>query len=327
MKAIVNTRYGPPEVMTLHEVDRPVPLAGQVLIKVAASSVNALDWHLLRADPFFIRLTGAGLLKPKNTILGADIAGTVEAVGKDVRLFQPGDEVFGDLAASAFGGFGEYACGDETSLAKKPAGMSFEAAAAIPVAAVTALQGLRDNGRIQAGQNVLINGASGGVGTFAVQIAKALGARVTAVCSTAKMEMVQALGADRVIDYTKEDFTEGAEHYDLVFAANGNLPILKVRNVLTPEGIFVLSGGAMSQLYRFLLIAPVVSMLGKQKMVNYIAKPNREDIDFLAGLHDAGKINPVIDRRYPLQQVPDAVRYLEQGHASGKVVIDNTASE
>jgi NADPH:quinone reductase-like Zn-dependent oxidoreductase len=319
MKAIVYTKYGPPDVLELKEVEKPAPKDDEVLIKVHASSVNAYDWHMLRADPFFIRIM-AGLFKPKHKILGADIAGRVEAVGSNVNQFQPGDEVFGDVSGRG-GGFAEYVCTREVSLALKPDGMSFEEAAAIPLAAVTALQGLRDKGKIQSGQRVLINGASGGVGTFAVQIAKSFGADVTAVCSTGKMDMVRSIGADHIIDYTKNDFSKSEQHYDLIFVANGNNPISAYKRALNPNGILVLGGGSMAQFYRAMLFGPWIFMTGSNKMVNYVAQPTQKDLIFMGELMKADKVKPVIDRRYTLSEVPEAIRYLEEGHAPGKVVI------
>ena len=265
-----------------------------------------------------VRLMGGGLLKPKNKILGADIAGRVEAVGRNVMQFRLGDDVFGDIG---HGGFAEYACARENRLASKPANLSFEEAAAVPMAALTALQGLRDKGRIQPGQKVLINGASGGLGTFAVQIAKSFGAEVTAVCSTGKMDMARSIGADRVIDYTKEDFTKSAPHYDLIFAANGYHPILDYRRALAPKGSYVVAGGAWPQMFQAMLLGPWISMAGSKKMGGLVAKVDPKDLVFIKELLEAGKVKPVIDRRYPLSEVPEALRYLGEGHARGKVVI------
>jgi NADPH:quinone reductase-like Zn-dependent oxidoreductase len=319
MKAIVYTEYGSPDVLELKEVDKPTPTDNEVLVKVYAVSANAADLHLLRADPFLIRLS-SGLLKPKNTILGSDIAGRVEAVGRNVKQFKPGDEVFGDISAGGWGGFAEYACAHEDALVLKPANLSFEEAAAVPMAAVTALQGLRSKGHIQPRQKVLINGASGGVGTFAVQIAKAFGAEVTAVCSTRNLDIVRSIGADHVIDYTQEDFTQNGHRYDLILAANGYHPISDYRRVLSPTGTYVMSGGAMSQMTQAMLMGPWMSRNG-QKMGNLAAKPNKTDLAFVKELLEACKVKPVIDRCYPLSEVADAIRYLEEGHAQGKVVI------
>lgn len=320
MQAMVYTHYGSPDVLQLTEVARPTPRDDEVLVKVYAASVNAGDLHLLRADPFLIRLM-SGLLKPKHTILGADIAGRVEAVGRKVTQFRPGDAVFGDISGCGWGGFAEYVCAREDALVLKPANLSFEQAAAVPMAAVTALQGLRGKGRIQPGQQVLINGASGGVGTFAVQIAKALGAEVTAVCSTRNVDRVRALGADQVIDYTHEDFTQGAQRYDLILAANGYHPISAYRRVLTPTGTYVMSGGVDAQLFEAMLQGPWISLTGRQTMGNLLARPHHADLAFVKDLLEAGHVVPVIDRQYPLREVPEAIRYLEAGHAQGKVVI------
>ncbi len=320
MKAIVSTKYGSPDVLNLEEIEKPAPKDNEVLVKVHAASVNAGDWHLLRADPFLTRLA-FGLLRPKYRILGADIAGRVEVVGENVTQFQPGDEVFGDLSGCGFGGFAEYVCATEDALALKPANTSFEAAAAVPSAAATALQGLRDKGQIQSGQKVLINGASGGVGTFAVQIAKSFGAEVTGVCSTRKLDMVRSIGADHVLDYTQEDFTKNGQRYDLIFAANGNHPISAYKRALSPKGTYVMSGGSGTQMFQAMLLGPMISMTGNKKMDNLLKKSNKKDLVVLKEFLEAGKITPVIDRTYPLSEVPEAIRYLEEGHARGKVMI------
>lgn len=321
MKAIVYHKYGSPDVLKLGEVEKPTPNDDEVLIKVRAAALNAADWRLLRGEPFLVRLMAGGLRKPKNTILGADVAGRVEAVGSNVTKFRPGDEVFGDISGSGWGGFAEYVCAPETTLAPKPANLSFEEAAAVPMAAVTALQGLRDEGQIQPGQKVLINGASGGVGTFAVQIAKSFGADVTAVCSTTKMDMARSLGADHVIDYTQEDFTQNGRRYDLILAVNGYHPLSAYKRTLSPTGIYVMAGGSMAQIFQALLLGPWISMTGSKKMRALTAKPNAKDLAFLKELLEADKVVPVIDRRYPLSEVPEAIRYLEEGHARGKVII------
>jgi len=318
MKAIVYTKYGSPDVLELKEVAKPAPKDDEVLIKVHAASVNALDWHLLTADIFLVRLMGMGLRKPKNQILGADIAGRVEAVGKNVRQFRPGDEVFGDIG---HGGFAEYAAAPERTLALKPANLSFEAAAAVPVAALTALQGLRDCGKIQAGQKVLINGAAGGVGTFAVQIAKAFGAEVTAVSSTRNLEQARKLGAGYVIDYTKENFTQSGRQYDLIFAANGYHPLAAYKQALTPKGIYVMAGGKPAQMFQSMLLGSWLSEKDGRKMGGVSAHIDQKDLLTLKELLEAGKIVPAIDKRYPLNEVPEALRYLGAGHARGKVVI------
>ena len=320
MKAIVYHTYGSPDVLKLEEVQKPAPQENEVLVKVVAASVNAADWHLLRADPFLARFA-QGLLKPKNTILGVDVAGRVEAVGSHVTQFRPGDEVFADLSQCGYGAFAEYACGTEDAFVLKPTTLSFEQAATVPLASVTALQGLRDRGKIQTGHKVLINGASGGVGTFAVQIAKSFGAEVTAVCSTAKMAMVRALGADHVIDYTREDFTQNGVQYDLILAANGYHPLAAYQRALSPNGIYVMTGGSPAQFYQAALLGPWRSRNSSQKMGNLLARPSQKDLLFMRELVDTGKVKPVIDRCYPLHQVPDAIRYLEAGHAAGKVVI------
>ncbi len=320
MKAIVYTKYGPPDVLRLQEVEKPVPRDNEVLVKVHAVSANAADWRLMRADPFIARFF-SGLLRPKYTILGSDIAGRVEAAGKNVTQFKPGDEVYGSLSETGFGGFAEYACASENMVALKPANLSLEEAAAVPMAALTALQALRDKGNIRPGQKVLINGASGGVGTFAVQIAKYFGAEVTAVCSMRNVDTARSLGADRVIDYTKEDFTKSGQQYDLILAANGNRSIFEYRDALRPGGIYVMTGGSTAQMFQALLLGLWISMLGSKKMGNLAEKPNQKDLIFMKELLEAGKVAPMIDRRYSFEEIPEALRYLEQGHARGKVVI------
>jgi NADPH:quinone reductase-like Zn-dependent oxidoreductase len=283
--------------------------------------VNAADWRLLRADPFLVRLQPGWLRKPKDTILGADVAGTVEAVGSSVTQFKPGDAVFGDLSECGHGGFAEYVCAPEDTLAVKPPGISFDEAAAVPLAAVTALQGLRDKGGIQPEHKVLINGASGGVGTFAVQLAKTFGAEVTAVCSVSKVEMARSLGADHVIDYTREDFTRSGQYYDIIFSVSGYYPLMAYRRALRPNGRYIMVGGKGAQFFEALVIGPLVSKFGNKKMGALSAKPSQQDLVFLSGLLASGKVKSVIDRRYPLSQTADAIRYVEAGHASGKVVI------
>lgn len=320
MKAVVYHEYGSPDVLQLEEVEKPVPRDDEVLIHVSAASVNAADWHLLRAEPFLTRLYN-GLLKPKRMILGSDVAGRVEAVGANVRQFQPGDEVFANLFESGWGGFAEYVCAPEQAFLLKPANITFEQAAAVPLAGVTALQGLRDKGEIKPGQKVLINGAGGGVGTFAVQIAKAFEAEVTAVCGTKNVDMVRSIGADHVIDYTQEDFTRNGQRYDLILAANGYHPISAYKRALSPKGVYVQTGGSNTQMVQAMFLAPWISMAGKQKMRNLMAKSNTKDLGFLKALLEGNKVIPVIDRRYPLSEVAQAIRYLEEGHARGKVVI------
>ena len=321
MKAITYKRYGPPDVLKLQEVEKPAPKDDEVLIKVHAASVNAADWHLLTADIALIRLMGGGLLKPKNATLGADIAGRVEAVGKNVKQFRSGDEVFGDLSGCGWGGFAEYACARENVLALKPANIPFEAAAAVPMAAITALQGLRDKGNIQPGQKVLIQGASGGVGTFAVQIAKSFGAEVTGVCSTRNLDMVRSIGADHVIDYTQEDFTQNWQQYNLILAVNGYHPISAYRRSLAPKGIYVMAGGTTAQIFQAMLLGPWMSITGDKKMGGVTAKSDQKDLVIMKEFLEAGKVAPVIDRCYPLSEAAEALRYLGGGHARGKVVI------
>lgn len=321
MKAIVHHRYGPPEVLGLEEVPRPIPGDDDVLVRVHAASVNAGDWHLMRADPFFIRLIFGGILKPKFKILGSDLAGRVEAVGRNVTEYRPGEEVFGEVSASGFGAFAEYARVPAAALLPKPAGMSFEEAAAVPVAATTALQALRDKGRIQEGQKVLINGASGGVGTFAVQIARSFGAEVTGVCSTRNLELVRSLGASHVLDYTQGDFTRSGERYDLIVDAAAFRSVRDYRRALTPEGTYVMIGGATARMFQTVALRPWVSLTGSQKMEFLMATPNRSDLALLKDLLEGGQVAPVIGRTYPLAEVPQAIHYLEAGHARGKVVI------
>jgi NADPH:quinone reductase-like Zn-dependent oxidoreductase len=321
MKAIVYTHYGSPDVLQLNEVERPTPRDNEVLVQVHAVSVNAGDLHVMRADPFLIRLMGYGLLRPKNTILGAAIAGRIKAVGANVTQFQPGDDVFGDVSESGWGGFAEYVCARANGMVLKPSRRSFEEGAAVPVAAVTALQGLGDKGHIQAGQKVLIYGASGGVGTFAVQLAKSFGAEVTAVCSTRNVDIMRSLGADHVIDYTREDFTQNGEQYDLILAANGNRSISEYKRALRPNGTYVMTGGSEKQMFQAMLLGPWLSMTGTKKMGNVMAKPNTRDLGFVKELLEEGLVIPVIDRRYPLRETAEALRYLEAGHARGKVVI------
>jgi NADPH:quinone reductase-like Zn-dependent oxidoreductase len=321
MKAIVYTRYGPPDVLKLVEREVPAPGDDEVLVKVRAASVNAADWRLLMARPFLARLY-SGLLRPRRQVLGADVAGTVERVGKNVRRFQPGDAVFGDLMRHGWGGFAEYALAPEGAFASKPAGLSFEDAAALPMAGVTALQGLRDAGHLRPGEKVLVHGASGGVGTFAVQLAKQLGAEVTGVCSTGKVDLVRSLGADHVIDYTREDFTRNGARWDLILAANGDHPIRDYQRALRPGGRYVMAGGASRQMFEALALGRLIFMGSGKRMAALSATVNPTDLALLAELVEAGKVKPVIDRRYSLREVPDAIRYVAEGHARGKVVID-----
>ncbi len=318
MKAIVSTKYGSPDVLQFLDVAKPVPKDDEVLVKIHAASVNPADWHFLRGKPYPVRLMATGLLKPKHKILGADMAGRVEAAGRDVKRFQPGDDVFG---GKGVGGFAEYVCVPEDKLVKKPANLSFEQAAAVPIAAITALQGLRTKGKIQPGQNVLIDGASGGVGTFAVQIAKSFGADVTAVCSTGKMDTARSLGADHVIDYTREDFTRNGKRYDLIVAINAYHSILDYKRALGPQGIYVMAGGGGAQILQAMFLGPLISMTGSRKLGILMAKRTQDDLIFLKELLEAGTIVPVIDRQYPLSETAEALRYLEEKHAHGKVVI------
>ncbi len=318
MKAIVNTQYGSPDVLRMLNVAKPTPKENEVLIRIHAVAVNAGDWHLLKADPFLVRLQ-FGLFKPKYTILGADIAGRVEAVGQKVNKFRVGDEVFGDISSSGWGGYAEYVAVREDVLVLKPTNITFEEAAAVPMAAVTALLGLKE-GNIQQGHTVLINGASGGVGTFAVQIAKVFGAVVTAVCSPRNMELARSLGADHVIDYTKEDFTKSGKQYDLIIAANGYHSLTDYQRALRPNGQYVMIGGTMAQVFEALLFGRMKSK-DNQKMSHIMAQPSQKELAFVAGLLADGKIKPVIAKRYTLAQTAEAIRCVEEGHAQGKVVI------
>jgi len=321
VKAMVTTQYGPPDELQLREIATPTPAQDEVLIKLYASSVNPLDSFVIRGPLFFVPIIGR-LLKPKHKIAGADIAGRVESVGRDVKQFRPGDEVFGaSFGKRGLGGFAEYACAVEDCLARKPANLSFAEAAAVPVAAITALQGLRDKGEIQQGQRVLIDGASGGVGTFAIQIAKSFGAEVTAVCSPRNVDIARSIGADHVIDYTREDFTHSGLRYDLILGANVHHSIFDYRRALSQKGIFVVAGGSLMRILPAMLLGPLLSRIGSRKTRFFIAKMNTKDLAILKDLLEAGKIVPVIDRRYPLGEVSEALRYREEGHAQGKIVI------
>lgn len=322
MNAIVYHEYGTADVLRLEEIERPVLGNNQVLIEVRAAAANPLDWHYMRGTPYLMRMD-SGLFRPKSTRLGVDVSGRVVAVGENVTRFKPGDEVFG----TAGGAFAEYARASEDKVVLKPANLSFEQAAAVPVAALTALQGLRDKGRLQPGQKVLINGASGGVGTFAVQIAKSFGAEVTGICSTRNVEMVRALGADHVIDYTKEDFGQSSDRYDLILDNVGNRSLGDFRRVMNPEGIYVLIGGGgpddgrwigpFARVIKACLLSPFVS----EELVMLLASINKDDLLLMKELMEEGKVTPVIDRTYALSEVPEAIRYLEKGHARGKVII------
>jgi len=320
MKAIVYCDYGSPEVLRLETIAKPACADDQVLIRVRAASINPLEWHFMRGTPYIGRLAGMGLRKPKVTRLGVDAAGQVEAVGRKVTKFKPGDEVFG----AARGALAEYACASERGLVVKPDGLTFEQAASVPIAAVTALQGLRDQAKVKPGQWVLINGASGGVGTFAVQIAKAMGAHVTGVCSTRNVEMVRSIGADQVIDYTREDFTKSERRFDVILDMVGSHSLWASRRVLNPTGIYVMVGGPRGRWIAPLdraIAANVLSWFVSQHMGMMLAELKNEDLGTLRDLVEAGKVKPVIDRIYPLSQVPEAFRYLETGHARGKVVV------
>lgn len=317
MKAIVRRKYGSPGLLKLEEVQKPTPKDNEVLIKVHAASVNSSDWEFLTGKPLYTRMWG--LRKPKYRILGSDIAGRVEAVGKNVKQFHPGDEVFGDILYR-WGGFAEYVCAPEKELMLKQAGMTFEQAAAVPQAALVALQGLRDNGEIQPGQKILINGAGGGAGTFAVQIAKSFGAEVTGVDSTEKLDMMRSLGADRVIDYTQEDFTKNGQCYDLILDFVASHSIFDYRRALSPRGKYLMVGGSLAHIFQTLFLGSLISMTGTKKMGILAAKPNK-DLAFMIELIASDKVVPVIDKRYSLSKVPEALRYLGEGHAKGKVVI------
>ncbi len=317
MKAIVCTKYGSPDVLQLREVAKPIPEDNEVLVEVHAASVNDWDWGLLRGKPFLNRLL-FGLLKPKIKILGCDIAGRVEAVGRNVKQFQPGDEVFGDISGCGMGGFAEYVCARENALAPKSASMTYEEAAAVPQAAVLALQGLR-KGQIQPDQKVLINGAGGGVGTFGVQIAKSFAAHVTAVDSGRKLDMLRSIGADQVIDYTKEDFTRNGQRYDLILDVVVYRSIFDYKRALSSKGIFVMIGGNIPRVFLIALTAPLITR--SKKLVILAHKPNSEDLIFMNGLFETGKVVPVLDRRYPLSEVAEALRYFGEGHVQGKIVI------
>src|ERR687885_1208850 len=321
MKAIVRYKYGSPDVLELKDIDKPEMGDEEVLVRVHAAGVDRGVWHLMTGLPYPIRLAGYGLRAPKNPVLGGDLAGVVDTVGKNVSRFRPGDEVFG----IGEGSFAEYARAREDKLAPKPANLTFEQAAAVAISGLTALQGLRDHGKVRPGQEVLVIGASGGVGTYTVQLAKAFGAQVTGVCSTTKVEMVRSIGADHVIDYTREDFAEGEQRYDVILDIGGNSSLSRLRHALTPEGTLVIAGGegggrwlgGTDRQLRALALSPFVG----RKLGTFINKENHEDMLALKELIEAGKVRPVIDRTYPLSEVPEAIRYLQEGHAQGKVVI------
>lgn len=316
MKAILYTKYGPPDVLELRDIENPSPKEDEVLVRVHAASINALEWRRFTLPKILVRIMGGGLFEPKDKSLGADFAGRVEAVGTGVTQYKPGDEVFGIRRGS----FAEYVCAPQKFIAMKPANISFEAAAAIPLAGLTALQALRDSGKIQAGQKVLINGAGGGVGTFAVQIAKSLGTEVTAVCGPRNLEVVRAAGADHVIDYTRGDFTKSGQQYDLIIAANGYHSIFDYRRALRSNGIYVVVGGDLTQMLQALVLGPLLSRSGR-KMTGMMTRPNHDDLVFLKELIDARKFVPVIDRCYPLAKAAEAHRYVLEGHVRGKVIL------
>jgi NADPH:quinone reductase-like Zn-dependent oxidoreductase len=318
LKAIIYTKYGGPEVLQLKEIEKPYPGDDEVLIKVYAVSINDWDWGLFQGTTFINRLL-YGLLKPKRQILGSDIAGRIEAVGKNVQQFKPGDEVFGDLS-DKWGGFAEYVCAHENKVALKSTAMSFEQAAAIPQAAMLAVQGLIDKGQIQQGQKLLINGAGGGVGTFALQIAKLYGAEITVVDSSTKLEMLRSMGAAHVIDYTKEDFTKNGKQYDLILDVKTNRSIFSYARALSPNGIYVTVGGSMSRLFQILFVAPLISLSSKKKIRIVALKPNK-DLVYMNELFEAGKVRPVIDGHYRLEDVPEAFRLFGKGEHKGKIVI------
>jgi len=323
LKAIVYHSYGSPDVLKLEDVEKPTPSDDELLIRVRAASVNPLDFHFMRGHTFKM----PGQKSPKYKRMGVDVAGEVEAVGKNITQFKVGDAVFGGCGrkgwANGIGSFAEYVCGLEDKLVLMPSNLSFAQASSLPIAACTALQGLRDKGRIQQGQKVLIEGASGGVGTFAVQIAKAFGAEVTAVASTKKLETARLIGADHLIDYTEQDFTRASQRYDLIVGANSHHTIFECRRVLTPNGRYVETGGAfnITKILYAVLLGPLLSRTGGKKTSLFIANINQEDLQFLASLAQTGKIIPVLDRSYPLRETADAIRYLEEGHACGKIVL------
>jgi len=318
MKAIVREKYGSPDVLRLEEVAMPTPQDNEVLVKVHAVSMNLSDWEGLTGKPLYARI--GGLLKPGRKILGSDIAGRVEGVGRNVTQFQPGDEVFGLLLSYA-GGFAEYACAPEKALALKPAGLTFEQAATIPQAAVIALQGIRDQGQVQPGQKVLINGAGGGAGSFAVQLAKLYGAEVTGVDNTGKLDFMRSLGADHVIDHTREDFTKNGKQYDLILDVIAHRSVFAYKRALRPDGSYFMVGGSVATMFQMLLLGPWIRKTTGRKIGLLMVQPNAEDMLHMTGLCEAGKVVPVIDRRYPLSEVPEALRYLGEGHAKGKIVI------
>jgi NADPH:quinone reductase-like Zn-dependent oxidoreductase len=321
MRAVVHTRYGPPDVLEVHDVALPTPDTDEVLVRVRAASVNAADRHLVRGKPFLVRLMGYGVRAPRRPQFGADVAGEVEAVGSDVSSFQPGDFVFGDLSGSEFGSFAEFVCADEAMLAPIPDDIGFETAAAAPMTAVTALQELRDHGQIQTGDRVLIIGAAGGVGSFAVQIAKAYGSTVTGVCRTEKVEAVRSSGADDVLDYTEVNYVETGERYDLILDAGAHKSVFASRRALASGGRYVLVGGALGPTVQAMVLGPLISRLGTRRISGFTVKPNRADLGVVAELVASGDVDPLVDRQCTLEEVSEAIAYLEAGRATGKVVI------
>jgi NADPH:quinone reductase-like Zn-dependent oxidoreductase len=320
MQAITCRHYGPPDALKLEDIPTPSYGDDEVLVRVNAASINSYDWRLMVADPFLVRLF-FGLFKPKYPVPGADLAGTVVEVGKNVTRFKPGEEVFGDISECGNGAFAEYATAREEALALKPDGVTFEEAAAAPFAGMTALQALRDKTGVKEGQKVLINGASGGVGSFAVQIAKAFGAEVTGVCSTRHLEMVHSIGADHVIDYTREDFTKSGQQYDLIVATGGSRSIWDYKRSLLTDGTYVMVGGSSAQMRQAMFLGPLISMTGNQKMSDFLMRPKQKDLVVVKELMESGKIKSVIDRRFPLRELPDAMRYFDEGHPGGKIVV------
>jgi NADPH:quinone reductase-like Zn-dependent oxidoreductase len=321
MRAVVHTRYGPPDVLEVHDVALPTPDTDEVLVRVRAASVNAADRHLVRGKPFLVRLMGYGVRAPRRPQFGADVAGEVEAVGSDVSSFQPGDFVFGDLSGSEFGSFAEFVCADEAMLAPIPDDIGFETAAAAPMTAVTALQELRDHGQIQTGDRVLIIGAAGGVGSFAVQIAKAYGSTVTGVCRTEKVEAVRSSGADDVLDYTEVNYVETGERYDLILDAGAHKSVFASRRALASGGRYVLVGGALGPTVQAMVLGPLISRLGTRRISGFTVKPNRADLGVVAELVASDDVDPLVDRQCTLEEVSEAIAYLEAGRATGKVVI------
>jgi NADPH:quinone reductase-like Zn-dependent oxidoreductase len=325
MKAIVYRKYGSPDVLKLENVEKPAPKDNEVLVKVHASSINYADWVALIGKPLIGRMMLGGIQKPKHMILGYDIAGRVEATGKDVKQFQPGDDVFGNISSQGGGGLAEYVAVPEDKLVVKPANVPYEEAAAVPLAGITALQGVRTKGQIRPGQKVLIVGASGGVGMFAMQIAKALGAEVTAVCSAKKLDAVRSVGADHAVDYAKGNFFSSGQLYDLIIGANGDYPLSAYKRALTPNGTYVCTGGSMSQIFGSMLLGSVSTLGSKKKIKNMVATPSKSDLLFMKELLEARKVVPVIDKRYTLSESAEAFRYFGKGHTTGKVVVSIAA--